>query len=143
MKSNSSGSPHLDLVIRLLRRALCERPGNIAEIASTSVVACAEVLGLAPVFRYSSVDYPAQGMRGQQRILDICERSGAGTYINMAGGRKLYSREVFSGRSIGLQFLSPDASVWAQGVRRESVLGLLLRDGPQAVRSWLGRYTLD
>ncbi len=46
-------------------------------------------------------------LRGQDKIIAICEHIGANQYINSPGGRQLYDAETFRKRGIKLNFL-PD-----------------------------------
>lgn len=46
-------------------------------------------------------------MKGQDKVLALCESVGATTYINSIGGIELYSREVFKDDDIELKFIKP------------------------------------
>lgn len=66
-----------------------------------------ETLGIVPTFiRQSELPLPA-GLRGAERIYEICRQLGAERYVNSPGGRDLYDREAFRRRGIELEFL-PD-----------------------------------
>lgn len=56
------------------------------------------------VVRSSDLNIPV-GLKGQDRVLAICEHLGATQYINAPGGRKLYDTEEFKNRGIELKFL--------------------------------------
>ena len=47
------------------------------------------------------------GLKGQDRILAICEHFKATEYVNAPGGKKLYDPVAFRERGIGLKFLKP------------------------------------
>lgn len=67
----------------------------------------AETLGLAPhVVRQSRLAL-APGLKGAERILEICRLLGADRYVNSPGGRHLYDPEEFRRRGVALEFL-PD-----------------------------------
>ena len=82
-----AGSP-LDYIERLLERtvAYCGIPWRVV--------------------RSSSLNVPAE-FRGQDRIIEIARRLGAGRYINAPGGRALYDHDAFARAGIELRFL-PD-----------------------------------
>jgi len=44
-------------------------------------------------------------LKGQNKVLALCEAAGADTYINTTGGMELYSRDVFRDRGIHLKFI--------------------------------------
>ena len=56
-------------------------------------------------FRYST--WYASYLSGQDRIIRLCKRLGATSYINLPGGRSLYDSEAFDREGISLKFLSP------------------------------------
>jgi hypothetical protein len=67
----------------------------------------AETLGVVPRFiRQSELELPA-GLRGAERIYEICRQLGADRYVNSPGGRDLYDREAFRRHGVALEFL-PD-----------------------------------
>jgi len=59
-----------------------------------------------PVRRSSELSMPTD-IRGQQRIIAVCVGADGSHYLNMEGGRALYSPEQFADNGIFLQFLSP------------------------------------
>ncbi len=67
----------------------------------------ARLLGLSPRLIRSSTLRIAPGLRGEDRILAICEEVGATHYLNAPGGRGLYSPRHFAGRNLSLNFLPP------------------------------------
>jgi len=56
------------------------------------------------VIRSSSLNLPAS-FRGQDRILEIARRLGAGRYVNASGGLDLYQPAAFADAGIDLKFL--------------------------------------
>lgn len=62
-------------------------------------------LGVECVFMQSSdIDVPAE-VRGSDRIIAICRRIGASSYLNPIGGMDLYDGERFRANGLGLAFL--------------------------------------
>lgn len=59
------------------------------------------------IVRTSSI-YPKGELRGQHRILDICEREGADVYVNPPGGKDLYDPGLFHAAGVDLMFLKPE-----------------------------------
>lgn len=47
-------------------------------------------------------------LRAQDKILEICRSQRADTYINLPGGRALYSAEAFAQQGMTLHFIQPD-----------------------------------
>jgi len=73
------------------------------------------------VIRSSSLNLPAS-FRGQDRILEIARRLGAGRYVNASGGLDLYQPAAFADAGIDLKFLPAYAGSTV------SILGRILRE---------------
>jgi len=74
------------------------------------------------VVRSSSLNLPAS-FRGQDRILEIARRLGAGRYVNASGGLDLYEPAAFANAGIELKFLpvypGPSVSILARLLRED------------------------
>jgi hypothetical protein len=64
-----------------------------------------ETLALPCSMRRSSTLHIPEHIRGQERILAICEALGASEYINSPGGKELYTTEIFDTKGVKLLFL--------------------------------------
>jgi hypothetical protein len=69
------------------------------------------------IARSHTLDIP-KNLRGQQRIIAIAKHFGAVEYINLAGGRELYSADLFAENQLALKFLTPYvgdySSIWSR-----------------------------
>ena len=79
------------------------------------------------------------GLRGEEKIFQICRELGASTYVNLPGGRKLYEYDRFKSHDIELKFLDPifqeypqKTSTFTSGL---SICDLLFSDGIHATQS--------
>jgi len=106
--------PLLDLYVTLGKH------NYLCPMLMDSLVATARIMGLDTQFMDSNGLSEA---RGQQRIMEICERLGVGTYINLPGGRDLYQPEKFAEKGIDLQFMVPTSHP-----NKFSVIDLMLGD---------------
>lgn len=100
-----SRSRHLEEVTSLLRSNATLVDSAVSVVNAHSVSSVLEWLGLKTEFVFSSdLDYDPQH-RGLDRILAICKSLDAHCYVNLPGGRSLYSRETFARRGIELRFI--------------------------------------
>jgi hypothetical protein len=71
-----------------------------------------------------------KGLRGQDKILEICSHLDCATYINLSGGVNLYSREAFASRGVKLAFIRSNFNRYHQKtesfIPQLSVIDLLL-----------------
>lgn len=136
-------SKYLEKVLGMIETAWLSE--TINEAAQRSIRLVLEYLGLPGDFHLSST-YPKGDLRGQFRILDLCLKHGAQTYINPSGGIELYDPQVFLDKGITLRFLKPHLKPYPQ-FRAESfvpglsIIDLLLNVGPEEARDYLTEYS--
>ena len=77
---------------------------NLADYLAYQLQALARFMGINTEFIISSRCYENEYLSGQARILNICEREAANTYINPQGGQTLYDAEIFRNTGVELYF---------------------------------------
>lgn len=79
--------------------------GSLTEFLLSSLRLCMSELDIStPIVRSTELAYE-RSMGATEKILSICETLGAGTYVNLPGGRLIYAPGDFANRKIGLEFL--------------------------------------
>ncbi len=74
----------------------------------------------------------------EQRIIEFCQREGAGAYLNPMGGTELYRRESFEKNGLKLRFVGPTTeAVQAQGRPLASIIDTLMHLGAEGTRELL------
>ena len=101
-------APEAQDVLPLLHRWLAGASGSLSRFLYETIKEVATFLGIATTIVPSSSIYPKNDLKGQSRILDICRREGATTYVNPPGGSEIYDAELFRRAGIELIFLQPD-----------------------------------
>lgn len=94
--------------LALAREIVEAAHGRLSSFLFGQLHSVAAHLALTPTFVLSSEAHPKRDLTGQDRIIDICQREGAATYVNLPGGRDLYRRSVFVDAGIELLFLEPN-----------------------------------
>lgn len=126
-------SPYLKSVLPLLDR----RPiTNLSQYIHSTILGICHYLGIETEIVATSSVYPVGGLRGQDRILDICMDEGARMYVNPIGGTELYSEPVFIGYGIDLKFIR------SYSEEKLSIIDLLMRMPPEQIRIELKKYEL-
>lgn len=100
-------APQFCLVFPLLESILHYPERNLAGFLENSLRQLCGYLGLAPAWHVSSSLPKDNDLRGQDKVLAICEQLGANHYINVPGGRALYDTEAFARRGLQLSFIQP------------------------------------
>ena len=107
-------APHFDTVYPILEDILTQTEKNLASFLDYQLRRLCDYLGLCPQWYISSTLAKDNGLRGQNKILAICEELGATHYINMPGGKTLYEPSSFSARGLQLSFIQPKAVSYRQ-----------------------------
>jgi len=84
--------------------------------------------------------------RKVQRILDICHKEGAKTYVNLPGGQDLYNSDIFNENNFDLQFLNLPKPRYMQFknefVPHLSIIDVLMHNGKEGTKALIERYSL-
>ena len=100
---------------------------TIADYAKNSIMQISEAQQLKAEFIFSSSIFEKINS-GEDRILDICIKSGTATYINPQGGTELYNKEKFNQKSIALNFLFSGQVYYNQNHAKDFVPHLSIID---------------
>lgn len=95
---------------------------NLNELLKKTIKNVCSFLGITTTFRESS-EFPSD-LKKTNRIIDICKKLNATTYINASGGRSLYDSGDFEEQGIKLEFMNP-----CSYPNKSSILDVLFRDG--------------
>jgi hypothetical protein len=93
----------------------------------------------------SSIDKP-DSLKGEDKIMWICNALGANEYINPIGGFELYDHSHFMERNIKLEFLKPRLTPYKQFdnefVPSLSIIDVLAFNGIEGTKKMLSDYDL-
>lgn len=139
-------APFYDRVAGLLEHVLTTESNRFRHWLQTSLMEVKNYLHLKTEIIESSDRYGNRHLKGQERILDICCQESATHYVNVPGGRELYSRREFAERGIALHFIEPaDVSYRQFGlpfVPRLSMIDVMMFNSVAQTRRLLKQCTL-
>ncbi len=119
---------------------------NLFRFIKRSIDVVVDRLGIDTRIDVSSSIDVDPSLKGQSRVLAICESLGATTYVNAIGGVDLYSHEDFAARGIDLRFLRSKPIEYVQFgapfVPWLSIVDLLMFNSVMEVRDMLTEYDL-
>jgi hypothetical protein len=94
----------------------------------------------------STVDIDHENLKGQDKVLAICEAEGATRYVNAIGGQELYDRQTFTARGIDLKFIKMGPVEYPQFgnefVPALSMIDVMMFNAPETIKEMLGNYEL-
>lgn len=100
-----SKAPYFKSSFYIIENILENEEQNLAKFLSYSLKAISAYLGIKTNFILSSDLVKANSLRGQSKIIDICNNLSAEHYINPIGGTILYSKDVFASKNIELSYI--------------------------------------
>lgn len=98
-------APFFAEVFPVIDKLMRYESDNLAHYLAHQLQDLAAFMGIKSEFVVTSRCYKNNELSSQERIIDICKREGAGTYINPQGGQALYDTETFRGAGIDLRFI--------------------------------------
>ena len=133
----------IDIIVSVLNRQC----NSIGELATHSLITTSNYLGINTAFVSTASAYGNNNLKAQDRIIDICKREHAATYINAAGGKELYAKADFAVSGLSLNFIKPRNIVYPQFndnfVPWLSVIDVMMFNSPVGISSFLNEYDLD
>jgi hypothetical protein len=87
---------------------------NISALCNLGIRMVCGYLGMDTDIADSSAVYGNDHLHSYERVIDICKKESADTYINAIGGRELYSKEIFRAQGLDLFFLESPAVTYRQ-----------------------------
>ena len=108
-------APHYEETIKFLRPIISYSSNDLFSYVENSIALVCQQLGVTTKLVKSSELDIDPGLRGQERVLEICSRLDAEQYINPIGGSDLYDLESFKSRGLDLRFIKSRLSFYEQG----------------------------
>jgi hypothetical protein len=119
---------------------------RISDLASLSLASVAKYLGLSTEFVDSSARYNNTHLKGPGRIIDICKKEQTENYINLMGGAKIYSKELFKSEGIEINFINTKSYTYRQFndefVANLSIIDVLMFNSREEILGLLRNYDL-
>jgi hypothetical protein len=139
-------APFFDFVFPLIKKNIVEKEKNISIFIIKNIIELKKYLGITTEIVGTSSIYNNRNLASQDRIMDICKKEGANVYLNLKGGRKLYSKEIFAENGILLKFLNTENITYKQFkkefVPNLSIIDVLMFNSTEMVKEYLEDYTL-
>ncbi len=142
-------APYYNVVMPMIEHIILNPQENVSKYIYTSLNEICRYLQITTEILFSSQIKKDKNLHGENRIIEICNKMCADTYINPRGGRKLYSQQNFRERNIYLYFLDTieENIHYKQGkgdfIPNLSILDVLFFNDKRTIRMFLEEYELN
>ena len=139
-------APQFHEVFPLIEKILLQGESNLALFLARGLSSVCDYLELHPIWLMSSDIEKDTSLRGQDKIVSICESLGASHYINLPGGKKLYDAGMFQEKGIKLSFIESMPVIYPQfggdAVTGLSIIDVMMFNDRDKCRRLLSEYRL-
>ena len=143
---NYKKTPNFEIIFPILLDIFDQPERNLAKFIGYSLRKISQYLNIKTHFIYSSDIKKNKNLKGQNKIIEICQKTNAKSYINAIGGKKLYNTNLFQKKKIDLFFLKTNNVEYNQlgkkFVPNLSILDMLMFKDKIQVQSMLKNYEL-
>ena len=133
-------------VFPIVEELIRHETDNLSDYLAHQLQNLSAFMGINTEFVVTSRCYENNELSGQERLLDVCTREGATTYINLQGGQTLYDGETFRKAGIDLRFIVIRPLHYKQRaagfVPYLSIIDALMEIGPAGIKEHLGAFDL-
>jgi hypothetical protein len=145
IKSNYASASNAEDIIHILSEILRYEEVKLSQFLMHSIQRIMQMLGLEKEILQASALEIDPGLKGQDRVIDICRKLKGDIYINPIGGLTLYNDLDFSNAGIDLWFLKPGMPVSAaikQSFELPSIIDLMMHNPISDIQATLHAGTL-
>lgn len=120
---------------------------NISDLNVSAIIEICKLCKLETEIVKTSTCYQNENLSSVNRVIDICKKENASTYINPIGGIELYDREIFSANNIQLSFLYSLPFKYNQNrdefISNLSIIDLLMFADKKKIRQILNKFEFN
>ena len=146
-KGAYSKAPYFNETFQLLERIVNCEYTNLFQYIHYSLTEICFHLGIDTEIRISSDIVTDHTLKGEERVLNLCQTLGAKTYINSIGGINLYSKDVFSSSGTTLRFIKSNPISYQQFeaafVPWLSIIDVMMFNTVKQINEYLMDYELN
>ena len=146
IKSSYKKSPYFNKVFPVINSCLESPNTNLFEFILNSLHLLISYLGINTKITISSNINIDHTLKSKNKVISICKKLNANTYINAIGGQELYNDKDFKNEGIDLKFIKSSFLKYKQYnnefVPWLSILDVLMFNKKQDISNYLNNYTL-
>ncbi len=136
-------------IMPMLEKIILNNEEDLTSYIEYSIRSITNYLQISTEIIKSSDIKKDESLKAQDRIIEICKKTNADTYINLSGGRKLYHSEDFEIEGMKLLFIDININdiIYAQNskqfVPNLSIIDVLMNNSISEIKLLLKKYSLN
>lgn len=147
LQLNYSKSVNFKEAMVLMERIISFPNKQFSQFIANSFQEILNYLSIDTELILSSNIYKNNTLKGQEKVLNICNILGANTYYNAVGGQELYSKEKFKENGIMLNFIETMIQPYPQPHTRSfvpslSMIDVLMNNSKEEINALLDSFIL-
>lgn len=146
IRQNYSKAPYFETIFPVIDNCFLTNEMKLISLLEKSLKSVANQFGLSPQWYLSSQLNKDTTLRGQRKVLAICEELGATHYVNLSGGKELYDRGEFEKRGVELSFIEMNNISYSQFstnfVANLSIIDVMMFNSIEKCQQFSKEYTL-
>jgi WbqC-like protein len=139
-------APYFEKVYPLIQEVLLNEEKNLAKFLIFSITKLCVYLEIKTNITVSSELIKNNDLKGQDKILNICEVLKAKQYINAIGGQELYQKKAFHQQSIELLFIKNKPTAYPQFqspfIPNLSIIDVMMFNDKEQIKQYLTEFEL-
>ena len=140
-------APFFDDVFPIVERIIMNNSENVANYNGNLITEVCNLLDISTNIVYSSSIKKDNSLKGEKKIIEICNILHASEYINAIGGIGLYHASEFSKNGISLYFIKTGEIKYRQFESNDfhanmSIIDVLMFNSLHTISRYLRDYTL-
>lgn len=141
-----SKAPYFNETMLLFDKIISYPNKHLSSFIGNSIIEISKYLNLNTKFEFSSNIEKDQNLKGQDKIIEICQKLKATNYINASNGQSLYDKPSFERNGIKLNFIEPKIEPYTQFnnefVPYLSILDILMFNSKVDIEKLLNSYSI-
>lgn len=133
-------------VMPVIESVVKDEDNNVSKKNAKSITAVFEYLKIKRDFSYTSCINNQEKLKGQDKIISLCEKLKINKYRNSIGGQSLYSQDFFNSQGIELKFIKSNVKNYPQEnnnfISNLSMIDVLMHCSKKEIINMLGMYEL-
>lgn len=146
IQQSYSKAPQYVSVYPLIEEIILHEEVNVAKFLDHGLRKICNYLNIRPQWYVSSNLSKDNSLRGQDKVIAICQELGASEYINVLGGKELYDKESFSQDEIKLSFIELKSVKYQQFdgkfANHLSIIDVMMFNDQEQISKLLKEYSL-